>query len=158
MGKETNEQVQACNRYRFRGFCESENGPRTITLENGEKIHGDWETGALTGDSPARRCWNIDFGEPKRIVPCTISLQVRQYSSMAVYEGDILRLDCELEGERFLDILIIEWDDELCGYVMKSLMAPEAMSTELPSEKWFSKAFTIIGNKWENPELLEVTK
>lgn len=157
MGKAKEAQVKTCNRYCFRGFCESENGPRVITLENGERIRGDWETGALTGDSPARKCWNIDFGEPKRIVPCTISLQVRRCNSetVALYEGDIVRLDCELEGKQFLDVLIIEWDDELCGYAMRSLMNPEALPTEIPSEEWFSKAFTVIGNRWENSDLLE---
>lgn len=159
MGKEKSSQAMACNRYCFRGFCEDENGPREITLENGEKIRGDWETGSLNGDSPARKCWSIHFGEPKRIVPCTISLQVGRCdrNNVSVYEGDILQFDFEYHGERFLDVFIVEWDEELCGYVMRSLVNKDSLCSEIPSEKW-CEAYTIVGNKWENPELLGVTK
>jgi uncharacterized phage protein (TIGR01671 family) len=63
-----------------------------------------------------------------------------------IYRGDILMRPYDYES-----ICTVEWDKERCGYMLCYLFYDESYDM---SEFWDD--FEVIGNIYENPELLEV--
>lgn len=59
-----------------------------------------------------------------------------------IYEGDILEIDNKTVG-------IIKWDEQAAGFYFTE-------SQDGWSHEWFERENKVIGNIYENPELLEV--
>lgn len=70
-----------------------------------------------------------------------------------VYDGDILREDYEDLGEKRTDYCVIEWHNPVYAYVLKH------SDTDIITFNDFygisMSDFVVIGNKYQNPELLE---
>lgn len=79
----------------------------------------------------------------------------------AVYEGDIVMYAGELDGEPFEDLFLIEWQDDAehyaFGQIARPLQGKNVEFSMFPQEE-FLKHITVIGNRWDNPELLEVAE
>ena len=76
----------------------------------------------------------------------------------AVYEGDIVKYAGELDGEPFEDLFEICWQDDKRWYSFGIIARPlqgKKAETSMFSQEEFSKHITVIGNRWDNPELLE---
>ena len=76
----------------------------------------------------------------------------------AVYEGDIVKYAGELDGDPFEDLFEICWQDDKRWYSFGIIARPlQGKTEETPmfSQEEFSKHITVIGNRWDNPELLE---
>lgn len=81
-----------------------------------------------------------------------------------VFDGDIIRFE-EIypDGSKLTDVLLIKFSGEVktddgkyvSGYVCQSLEF-EIPDVEMLSPEAFSKNVTVIGNRFDNPELLEV--
>lgn len=65
-----------------------------------------------------------------------------------IFDGDIIEVVSEEDGN---GIYLVFWNDEKSGWGWKHL------SGSKPSEDYID-AIRIIGNRWDNPELLEATK
>ena len=81
-----------------------------------------------------------------------------------VFDGDIIRYDdIDPDGSPFTDVLLIKFSGEVktndgkyvSGYVCQSLEF-EFPDVEMLSPEAFSENVTVIGNRFDNPELLEV--
>lgn len=80
----------------------------------------------------------------------------------AVYEGDIVKYAGGLDdGDPFEDLFLIEWQDSAehyaFGQIARPLQGKNVEFSMFPQEE-FSKYITVIGNRWDNPELLEVAE
>ena len=74
-----------------------------------------------------------------------------------VHEGDIIRYTFKDEGEIIHEDLLIEWKDGdgSLGWSCRPLSGA-ITGTDMFSQSEFSKRIEIIGNKFDNPELLKV--
>lgn len=63
------------------------------------------------------------------------------------YEGDIFTY----EGERYEII----WSEPLCGWAARNI--PAAADVQ-PLSKFYGKEYKIIGNRFDHPELLKISK
>ena len=79
----------------------------------------------------------------------------------AVYEGDIVKYAGVLDGDPFEDLFLIEWQDDAehyaFGQIARPLQGKNVEFSMFPQEE-FLKHITVIGNRWDNPELLEVAE
>ena len=73
-----------------------------------------------------------------------------------VHEGDIIRYTFKDEGETIHEDLSIEWKDGdgSLGWCCRPLSGA-ITGTDMFSQSEFSKRIEIIGNKFDNPELLK---
>ena len=73
-----------------------------------------------------------------------------------VHEGDIIRYTFKDEGETIHEDLLIEWKDGdgSLGWCCRPLSGA-ITGTDMFSQSEFSKRIEIIGNKFDNPELLK---
>lgn len=139
--------------YIFRGFHPDENGSKTITL-NGKKIIGEWVYGSLItqtkgkNSTELRGAWIVDYDKEIEVISETVG----QYTGLTdkngnrIFEGYIVQSEEYQAGD---EIGVVVYDSKRCTYWVHSekydwwLMLDEA--------DW-----EIIGNIYENAELLEV--
>ena len=67
-----------------------------------------------------------------------------------IYRGDVLRLDKPLEYET--DVLFVQWDDRFSSWC---LTKKGWMFNHFFGEAVEASETTVIGNIWENPELIK---
>lgn len=79
-----------------------------------------------------------------------------------IYEGDIIQ---EKQGSSFIvkfgEFIIIEYDERQYGYYAEEIDKTEneiGLTGKFPIFKWGCAQSSIIGNIYENPELLEVVE
>ena len=72
-----------------------------------------------------------------------------------VYEGDILQSRIyDDEHHKFIsEYYVTEWDFEQMGFICRFL--GPSKDIDVFSQKWFDEHITVVGNRWENPNLLE---
>lgn len=67
-----------------------------------------------------------------------------------IFTGDVLKYECEIEGEKYTEYHLVCWEQEICGFLLHTSCG------ELPADIDNTSAFEIIGNIHENPELLKL--
>ena len=83
-----------------------------------------------------------------------------------VFDGDIIRYeDTDEEGNVYLDILVVRFAGDIqsrendykyvSGYCCQTVESAHSC-IDMFSQNDFSKYITVIGNRFDNPELLEV--
>jgi uncharacterized phage protein (TIGR01671 family) len=79
---------------------------------------------------------------------------IEDKNEVDVYEGDIVSLyEHRYRGDGSYDdsLAVVEWDDDFCGFVFK-LLPREGGDSEA---FLFENIIEVLGNIYENPELLE---
>lgn len=139
------------NKMLFRGFHKNENGTKTIFI-NGEKITGEW----IIGDgihypksfNYIGTCW-IDGMRARAndwvpVMPETVGVYTfcNDCNSTKIFTGDIAKEACNgLIG-------VVEWEDSIATYKLKGY--GDGYSIQDSHIEW-----EIVGNMWENPELIK---
>ena len=122
----------------FRGKCIHDD------KQNGYK-KGEWIYGSLFIQSTTDEVFIFDFTDSKIPVdPETVGqyIGLEDYSSSKAYEGDIVQdLDDGTLG-------IVYWDEEEAGFMI------EIENCAVPAQD--ISYYQVIGNKWDNPELLKI--
>lgn len=144
--------------YKFRGFHADEHGKTVIKL-NGKEIKGTWYKGDLSTDGGY-------YIQEHAVIPETVGQFTGLNDSIdkEIYEGDILRGEeypYKSEGYHNYYAEIVWFDDSPAfgmvthkanGARVKGISDGDAdYIVDFEREKW-----EIIGNIFENPELLEV--
>ena len=143
-----------------RGFIASKKGKAMITLPNGTQEKGNWENGKLTSLKD-QGCWYFGVQSTDYMIPCTIAEWIGRLdkNNKFVYEGDIIIYTFVLPDRKTPGIIymLVVWDDKTCGYKLKEIGNDVTMLDEIPSQEEFVD-IEVIGNRWENPELLEALR
>lgn len=121
-------------------------------LFRGESINGLWVTGLLSKSSGGKglpeKGWYIsnDYGMPfaYMVRPKTVCQYTGKddCNGKPIFDGDIVK-----EKEHDI-IFLIEWSDESLCYFIKTLKGGRDYLCDI----WDCE---VIGNRWDNPELLE---
>jgi uncharacterized phage protein (TIGR01671 family) len=74
-----------------------------------------------------------------------------------IFEGDVVQFYKEINGETFQGKYVVYYEDAYCAFMLREIDSTTNMPSELPfgSECQY---YEVIGNVYDNPELLEVTK
>lgn len=76
-----------------------------------------------------------------------------------VFEGDVIRVSWTEDGDKIEEYFLIEYvdDDDYFGFVLLDLQKACQPSPNLMfDQKFFTNYCEVVGNKWDNPELLGV--
>ena len=158
----------------FRGFCPDESGERTIYID-GKEIRGRWVYGMpLTDKVPCGakedgkcscphdgthalmiywddECHEYDYVD---VIPETVGewTGLEDQEGNRIFEDDIVCVNYNDGGQADDCITKIQYDISTCSYL------PFNWKCICDDCEWSFEIYdiTIIGNVWENPELLEV--
>ena len=139
----------------YRGFHPDKNGTTEITL-NGEKIKGEWVKGSYvyahkfygTGEA-AHFIYNI-YGEQRvAVLPETVGeyTGLLDKNDKKIFEGDILRATYDGDAERIYEVIFYNG-----GYKMRTKDCETMYDYSIHDDH---PEFEVIGNIYDNPELLE---
>lgn len=149
----------------------------------GKRINnGEWDYGCLVNSghqvNPYREFWWIaqycyDFGTVfydkscddafiwHRVAPNTLGQYtgLRDKNGVEIYEGDIVRLFCDCGGyyiePRWVNAIIV-WDEDLYGWEISFEHIRVGYSECIGNFKYdYDAQIEVIGNIYDNPELLE---
>ena len=73
-----------------------------------------------------------------------------------IFEGDILKETYDSEGKTYTDITVVKYNEKSAGFIM-ARPAHEKDITYFDDINLEKENFVVIGNIYENPELLEVS-
>lgn len=118
---------------------------------DGEKMRAadDWTFGVV-GDGTLLTCYNAggDFNSSDE------ELKVMQYTGLEdkngveIYEGDFLKIFVASVPGKYDDVLPVVYDSEKTGFLLGGVLVGYFLPEDLE----------IVGNIYENPELLEEKK
>ena len=76
-----------------------------------------------------------------------------------IFEGDVLKYFQRFPEEDLEDVMAVYFEECICGFMLKHRKPNEIpdLPTDLPSQSEM-KYFEVIGNVYDNPELLEVAR
>ena len=100
--------------------------------------------------------WNPELGGHFVLMQFT---GLKDKNGKEIYEGDLLRSEGirPWSGNKYGEVAVCEWDSEYANFKMKKVDGYG--ETEMPNgESWalgVGKYFEVIGNIYENPELLK---
>jgi len=77
-------------------------------------------------------------------------------NKMPIFEGDILKETYVSEGSTYTDITVVKYDEKSAGFIM-ARPAFEKDITYFDDINLEKENFVVIGNIYENPELLEAS-
>lgn len=145
----------------FRGFHPNENGSKTITTTNGVKVKGEWVEGQLC-DFYHREydaflphiCARFDSVD---VIPETVGqyIGLSDKNGNRIFEGDIVQaITLYSNAIRHAVVGIGECVDEEEGTCFGANLSWEGVVGIFYAE--YLNYIELIGNIYENPELLEV--
>lgn len=73
-----------------------------------------------------------------------------------VFEGDVVRFYKEINGETFQGKYVVYYVDAYCAFMLRDI-EQKSYPKDLPSQSEM-KYYEVIGNVYDNPELLEVAR
>lgn len=76
-----------------------------------------------------------------------------------IFEGDIVRFylyDTD-DARAILSDYLVYYEDAVCGFMIQSLEDRRAIPDDMPTVNDVEN-YEVIGNCWDNPEMLEVTR
>ena len=134
---------------------------RGLRLDNGEWVYGYYYRRRTWNEESGQEAYILTIGEDKsfEVNPETVG----QYTGLnGIYEGDIVEIEIRDEdscmGSTFIEKYVVEWDSQkhrFCYsdnkyHVMGSFSGKWGL--DYPNE--MAEKINIIGNIYENPELL----
>ena len=78
---------------------------------------------------------------------------IKDKNGVEIYEGDILTFMNKKKASE-----VVEWDDKGASFCMKSIKNESSSGAGLYINEYGWCPYKVIGNIYENPELLEVNK
>ncbi len=84
------------------------------------------------------------------------STGLKDSNGRLIFEGDILKETYVSEGKTYTDITVVKYDEKSAGFIM-ARPALEKDITYFDDINLEKENFVVIGNIYENPELLEVS-
>lgn len=121
---------------------------------DGEEIITDW---FKVIERPAQTVGDITLPPYKSpILNNSCPIEIMQYTGLMdkngkeIYEGDILDLVGKCNSEHFA---IVTWNDETCAFAVTGIN-----DDDLSDHLYGGNLSEVIGNIYENPELLEVNE
>ena len=73
-----------------------------------------------------------------------------------IFEGDVVQFYKEINGETFQGKYVVYYEDAYCAFMLRDI-EQKSYPTDLPVEKQCMD-YEVIGNVYDNPELLEVKR
>ena len=123
---------------------------------DGEKMDRLWEDGRLVIDASTGEAQKIGYGSTPFNVSIPHGLTLMQYTGLKdkngveIYEGDIVQYFTFYYGNKQERKKVVEWIDDMQD---DSFGEPLSMGY-----RFYSSEIEVIGNIWENPELLEANQ
>ena len=121
---------------------------REIIFRGKTVCDGDWVYGGITWNSSRKKFFIHTDWEEAKVIPETVG----QYTGLTdksgltkVFEGDIIHGN--------LGNLVVRWSDNISGFV-----AGEKERTHPCMNRGTMKCYEVIGNIYDNPELMENSK
>lgn len=90
--------------------------------------------------------------------PQTVGQYVRRKdkNNRKIFEGDVVRFYKETNGETFQGKYVVYYEDAYCAFMLRDI-EQKSYPTDIPVEKQCMD-YEVIGNVYDNPELLEVAR
>lgn len=73
-----------------------------------------------------------------------------------IFEGDVVQFYKEINGETFQGKYVVYYEDAYCAFMLRDI-EQKSYPIDLPVEKQCMD-YEVIGNVYDNPELLEVAR
>lgn len=116
----------------------------------GDLVQEKWGQGKAMMIKKEKRAWNI------------LEETVGQYTGIKdkngkeIYEGDIVLIDAYTYTEpEFSEEYLVEYNELLGTWELKNLEDNKDIKTFEDLNGWYKLDIKLLGNKWNNPELLE---
>ena len=121
---------------------------REIIFRGKTVCDGDWVYGGITWNSSRKKFFIHTDWEEAKVIPETVG----QYTGLTdksgltkIFEGDIINGN--------LGNFVVRWSDNISGFV-----AGEKERTHPCMNRGTMKCYEVIGNIYDNPELMENSK
>jgi uncharacterized phage protein (TIGR01671 family) len=112
-----------------------------------------------TPDEDGVRYYIFDFNEGAvEVIPESVGqfTGLHDKKGKEIYEGDMLRDDNTDEDILIEDYSVVVWDEKFCQWAIDNSFAKDGSSFTNLVEYFGRETFEIIGNVFENPDLVKL--